>query len=155
VEVVGWFGTPALLRGNIIEIGTGMVGIDDACSGIRSFQATLMISLFLGEWFRLTLRRRLLLAVGGCGLACLFNVARTSALVWIAAGKGVAAMSAWHDPTGVTILVADFLCLWLAALLLRKASKLGGGRSEPTHTQHPTSNIELPAIRNPQPSHVA
>jgi len=49
VELLGWLDIPALQRGNLIELGTGTVGIDEACSGIRSFQATLMISLFLGE----------------------------------------------------------------------------------------------------------
>src|SRR5207249_952825 len=136
VEVVGWLGIPSLLRGNIIEVGTGMVGIDDACSGIRSFQATLMISLFLGELFRLAVRRRLVLVLGGCLLAYIFNVARTSTLVWIASGKGVAAMSAWHDPTGVTILVADFICLWLVALVMRRVGfqpASAGGVSAASH----------------------
>jgi exosortase len=38
VEVLNLTGTPAFRRGNIIEIGTGIVGIEDACSGIRSFK---------------------------------------------------------------------------------------------------------------------
>ena len=50
-DLVGWFGIPAVPHGNVIEVATGMVGIDEACSGIRSFQASLMISLFLGEYY--------------------------------------------------------------------------------------------------------
>jgi hypothetical protein len=38
----------------MIEVGTGLVEIDAACSGIRSFQAALMISLFFGALNRLT-----------------------------------------------------------------------------------------------------
>ena len=53
VELLGWLGVPAMPHGNVIEVATGEVGIDEACSGIRSFQATLMISLFLGEFYRL------------------------------------------------------------------------------------------------------
>jgi len=48
VEMVNVAGVPALLHGNVIEISSGMVGIDEACSGIRSFQATVMIALFFG-----------------------------------------------------------------------------------------------------------
>src|SRR5207253_588987 len=39
---------PALQHGNVIEVGTGFIGIEEACSGVRSLQATLMVSLFLG-----------------------------------------------------------------------------------------------------------
>ena len=42
-ELLGWLGIPAMPHGNVIEVATGEVGIDEACSGIRSFQATLMI----------------------------------------------------------------------------------------------------------------
>jgi Transmembrane exosortase (Exosortase_EpsH) len=48
IELLGWMGVPAMAHGNVIEVSTGMVGIDEACSGIRSFQSSLMISLFLG-----------------------------------------------------------------------------------------------------------
>jgi len=138
VEVVGWIGLPALQRGNVIEVGTGLVGIDDACSGIRSFQATLMVTLFLGGLYRLGFGRRYLLVLGGFLLAFLFNVGRTSLLVWVASGKGMAAMSAWHDPTGVVILVAEFICLWLAGRALRgRTGEMGDGRRG-------ASNIELP-----------
>ena len=140
VEFVGWFGLPALRRGNVIEVGTGMVGIDDACSGIRSFQATLMIALFLGELYRHSFRRRLWLLLGGCALAYVFNVARTSLLVWIASGKGVAAMSAWHDPTGVTILVAGFICLWIAALLMGREHR-SDVKGQPSGAGSQTSEV--------------
>ena len=46
-ELMGWLGEPAMQHGNVIEVSTGVVGIDEACSGIRSFQSSLMISLFL------------------------------------------------------------------------------------------------------------
>jgi len=51
VEVLGFLDVPAIQHGNVIEVSTGMVGINDACSGIRSFQSSLMISLFLGEYY--------------------------------------------------------------------------------------------------------
>jgi hypothetical protein len=54
VEVLGWLGIPAMAHGNVIEVATGMVGIDEACSGIRSFQSSLMISLFFGEFYALS-----------------------------------------------------------------------------------------------------
>ena len=118
MELIGWLGIPALPHGNVIEVATGEVGISDACSGIRSFQATLMISLFLGELYRLSGVRRAVLCLGGFAMSFLFNLVRISLLVWVAASHGIAAIANWHDPAGVTILVACFCGLWAFAVLL-------------------------------------
>ena len=119
-ELLGWLGIPAIPHGNVIEVATGVVGIDEACSGIRSFQATLMISLFLGEFYgwRYSPHRSFL---AGLVLAFLFNLVRMSLLVWVAAHKGIAAIASWHDPAGVTILVACFFSLWWLGVGFRKA----------------------------------
>ena len=36
--------------GTSVRLGNGWVGVDDACGGIRSLQACVMIGLFFGEW---------------------------------------------------------------------------------------------------------
>jgi exosortase len=133
VEGLSWLGLPALQRGNVIEISTGLVGVDEACSGIRSFQATLMISLFLGECYRFDVKRRTILALAGSGLAFAFNVVRTLVLVRVAARDGISALHKWHDPAGVTILVACFCGLWLLAIFLRARN-------------HTTGQDTLPAV---------
>lgn len=71
-ELIGWFGVPAMAHGNVIEVATGQVGIEDACSGIRSFQATLMIALFLGEFYSLCAWRRVIFVVAGFALSMQF-----------------------------------------------------------------------------------
>src|ERR1039457_4701861 len=124
VELLGWLGIPAMPHGNVIEVATGTVGIDEACSGIRSFQATLMISLFLGEFYRLNFVRCTGLVLGGFALSFLFNLARMALLVWVAASKGVTAIESWHDPAGVTILLGCFFGLWGLGVLLRNAETL-------------------------------
>jgi exosortase len=120
IELLGWLGIPAVQHGNVIEISTGLVGIDEACSGIRSFQATLMIGLFLGQFFLLSLRRRFSLLAAGIVLAFSFNIIRTLLLVVIAGRRGLNAMAIWHDPAGVAILLACFLGLWLISMLLKR-----------------------------------
>jgi exosortase len=127
-ELLGWLGIPAMPHGNVIEVATGMVGIDEACSGIRSFQATLMISLFLGEFYSLGAMRRVVCVFAGFALSFLFNIARMSLLVWVAARKGVAAIASWHDPAGVTILVACFFSLWGLGVWLKSGKRKGESR---------------------------
>jgi exosortase len=122
-ELLGWIGIPAMSHGNVIEVATGMVGIDEACSGIRSFQATLMISLFLGEFYSLSTSRRALCVFAGFALAVLFNLSRMSLLVWVAARKGINAIVSWHDPAGVTILVACFFSLWGMGVFMKSKER--------------------------------
>ena len=158
VELVGWLGIPALPHGNVIEVATGMVGISDACSGIRSFQATLMISLFLGELYRLSGVRRTVLCLGGFAMSFLFNLVRMSVLVWVAASKGIAAIANWHDPGGVTILVACFCGLWAFAVWMengkqkaeiRKQKPEVSGQRTDSRSPDPTSTPEnAPTPRN-------
>jgi exosortase len=115
VELVSLRGIAAVQQGNAIEVSTGPVGIDEACSGIRSLQATLMIALFLGEFYRFKITRRLALVGAAVGLSFVFNVGRTFLLVAVAAKQGQVAMEKWHDPAGVTILVGCFTALWALA----------------------------------------
>jgi len=122
VELLGWAGVPALPHGNVIEISTGLVGIEEACSGIRSLQTSLMACLFLGEFYRLSWSRRLLLVPIGLGTAMTFNFCRMFLLTLVAAKKGVSAISQYHDNTGITSAVLCTLTLWGAVLLLNRPS---------------------------------
>ena len=120
VELLGWMNIPAMQRGNLIDLSTGTVGVDEACSGIRSFQSSLMAGLVMGELYRMTAVFRLGLV--GCGLvaAFIFNVARTLLLSWQASQHGIDVIDKWHDPAGMTITIACFFVLWMVAVLLAR-----------------------------------
>jgi exosortase len=119
VEALDWFGIPAMRKGNLIELGTGVVGVDEACSGIRSFQSGVMAALVMGEFYRLRIWARL--GMLGCGLSLAFvlNVARTFLLSWQANDHGIGEVSKWHDPAGLSITVLCFFGLWCIAGLMR------------------------------------
>src|SRR5438552_13504182 len=59
-EIATWFGIPTQLEGNLIRIPNGVVGINEACSGVRSLQTSLMIGLLFGELKRLSVSNRVL-----------------------------------------------------------------------------------------------
>lgn len=119
VEVLNAIGIPAVQLGNVIEVGSGFVGIDEACTGIRSLQATFMVSLFLGEFYGFSTLRRLLLVVSGAFLAFFCNLVRTFLLVWLGAERGIEAIHSWHDPAGHSILMICLLGLWGLSFLIR------------------------------------
>jgi exosortase len=119
-ELLSWSGHPARAAGNLIHLETGVLGVDDACSGVRSLQSMLMASLFLGELYRFSTAVRLGLVAAGLAIALFFNLVRALLLSSVAMAKGVSAISGWHDPAGFSILAASFSVLCLLVWLLRR-----------------------------------
>lgn len=119
-EFVTLCGVPAIAMGNVIELPTGLLGVNEACSGIRSLQSTLMASLFLGGLYRLRWFPRISLVALGVGIAFLLNVVRTVFLSWQGAFNGIEATEKWHDSAGFAILVAVLVCLWLISRAFEK-----------------------------------
>lgn len=119
VGVVGFFGIPAVQHGNLIEVKTGVVGIDEACSGVRSLQSALMLSLFLGELYLFRPGRRVALLVASLITVLFANVVRTSYLTRRAALDGLKQMQAVHDFAGMLVMIIVLpalfgLALWMA-----------------------------------------
>ena len=119
VEILNWCGVPAIQHQNVIQLPNGFVGVDEACSGIRSLQTTLMIALFIGEWLQFRAGRRFLLLAAALILTYAFNLFRTLLLVSLSAGGGAATLHRWHDTVGMGVLLLSLGGLWLLAVLLR------------------------------------
>ncbi len=119
ITILNFIGTLAVQHGNVIELSTGQVGIDDACTGVRSLQATFMVALFLGAFYRMSSGRRALLVLAGALLAFLCNIGRTFLLCEVAANDGIPAIQRWHDPAGYTILAICLFVLWGLSLWLQ------------------------------------
>ena len=142
VELLNLLGFPALTHGNVIETAGGLVDVDEACSGIRSLQAALMLALFFGEWRRLTAARRVTLLGVSFVLACVFNLARTVTLSLVAVKQGAAAVTRWHDPAGVTILLGCFCGVWAAAAWLARGGQARKWAGEKV-SESPTPTFSL------------
>lgn len=115
-ETLGLFGIPVEVQGNLLRVPNGVVGVSEACSGVRSFQTSLMIGLLFGELNRLSVRSRLLLIGGAVAIGLVANFFRAALLVWIASRDGLAAVSRWHDFAGYAIVILVFAgTMWLAS----------------------------------------
>ena len=115
---------PAISHGNLIEISTGVVGVEEACSGIRSFQSALMAALFLGQFFVFRWPVRSSWWASGRRRLSVSNVFRAGILTAIADKDGIPALEKWHDPAGYTILLICFGILTAAALGLKPEPRL-------------------------------
>jgi exosortase len=80
--IMNFAGIAALQRGNTIELANQVVGIDAACTGIESFQASIMASLFLWGLMRLRSVAGLMLVAGGVICALFLNLCRVVVITW-------------------------------------------------------------------------
>ncbi len=129
-DLLNAVGIAAAPLGSIIQLKVGPLGVSEACSGVRSLQASLMAALFLGEQYRFNAWRRAALIGAGAMLAFTCNVGRTFFLAWRAAAEGMSAVEHYHDPAGFTVLTACFVLLWLTALFLLR------GHREPVFSEN-------------------
>ena len=119
VEALSWAGIPAIQSGNVIQISaTAKVGVEEACSGVRSLQTTLMIALFMGELLRFRILRRLVLLVGALVVAFVCNASRAYFLVWVSARKGTEAIAKWHDNVGMAVLFGSLIGVGILCAIL-------------------------------------
>lgn len=138
--VVSAIGFPAVVHGNVIEVSSGLVGVDEACSGVRSLPAVWMAAWFFGELHRLNWRRRLALVAASLLAAVVGNLIRTSTLTWLAASHGVTAVDHWHDTAGMLELVGTLLTVTaLAAWLARRRTTI----SERSSTEGPATSYAV------------
>src|SRR5438067_8333294 len=114
-----WFGIPAQTAGGAITLRTGVVGITEACSGMRSLQAGIMFGLAMGEWFLLRPLRRIVLLFLAIALALCTNLIRTLALSLHAERHGLEAVEKIHDLTGTLAVIVLVITMWICALALR------------------------------------
>ena len=119
VEILHWLGYEAVRQGNLIVIPAGVLGVEEACSGVRSLQSGLMVALFFGEIFRLTLPRRFFLLFAALLAALLGNILRSSFLGILASRQGMAAIPEWHDSAGMAVLLLTIVIIFGIAFFWR------------------------------------
>jgi len=120
VEALHWLGYPAEQRGNLIAIPGSLLGVEEACSGIRSLQSNIMVALAVGEFFRLAPLRRIFLFLLGIGAALAGNAIRSLTLSVAACKSGSEAVDTIHDGTGLAVLIASSAVVLLAGKLLAR-----------------------------------
>jgi exosortase len=138
-------GQPVLYHGNVIEVGAGAIGVDEACSGIRSLQTALMLGVFVGEVYRLGMVRRCVLISVGVLSAIGLNVMRAAFLAWMAARSGLNGMASWHGLAGVLIPMCSFCAIWALAMAFRHSKSNREGRGERSFPKNPCFGFFEPA----------
>jgi len=99
------------VQGKIITLTGGSVGVDEACSGLRSLQASLMVGFAVGEWRLMTLHHRAILVVLAILTAFLSNLIRAYVLSLLIAAGGESLFNEWHDTVGTIAMIGLTLAI--------------------------------------------
>jgi len=118
-DVFYLFGFDVIQRSNLLYVEGVALGVDEACSGIRSLQLTLVVIVFLCLWQPLSPLRTLGLVGGGLIVCLLGNLVRIVILGMIGVHHGLNSLESWHDAVGGVatglILLGILGVRWLVA----------------------------------------
>ncbi|MBW0001633.1 MAG: exosortase/archaeosortase family protein [Verrucomicrobia bacterium] len=140
-ELLNLIGVAACQRGSVVETAAGLIGVDEACSGIKSLQTMVAVGLFLSDFTAWRGPRRFLIVLIGAVLATAANLGRLVLLAWVGSQGGSGGVERWHDPAGAVAFAAA--CLALVAIV----RKLPAAPPAPPPAVHPR-----PAIAASRPS---
>lgn len=129
LNALNLLGIAASRQGNIIELATTSVGVEEACSGVRS----LISCVFAGIVFSALLVRqtwaRVFLVLLAVPLALGMNFLRSLVLT-LMANEGVDIAGTWHDVTGFAVLGVTALVLGGLAVLFDSGDKTNGKNTQ-------------------------
>ena len=96
------------------------VGVEEACSGVRSLQSTIMAAFFFGELLKFPKTLRVTLLALAIPLAFTLNWLRTLTLTLAAHWGGKEQLDAWHDIAGNTAAVGGFVLVLVLAWAMQR-----------------------------------
>jgi exosortase len=128
VELLKLGGVAASQQATVIKLPNTMVGVDEACSGVRSLQSSIMAALFVGD---LTLRRvtwKVIFFIAGILLAIAGNITRSMYLALTAYWDGPDALNRVHDAAGWSVLIFTAVGLIVLSLMVTKLEEFSARR---------------------------
>lgn len=126
VGVLGACGVPVLREGNIIVLAATTLEVAEACSGIRSLQALVALSVVFAYVAQRTLVRRAVLILLAAPTAVFANVVRVSGTGLIAHHHGVEmAEGFYHGFTSWLVFVLAFAVLATTSFLMNRLPHRG------------------------------
>lgn len=132
VGLIHLLGYPATAAGTTITLPNCTVGVEEACSGLRSLQTALMVGVAAGELTLLRFVPRIILLFVAFAMALAGNQVRVLMLVMAGIGGGNGAVSSAHDAAGYVVLAMLLSGVGIAAWTM---GKLGGGVNQERRMQ--------------------
>jgi exosortase len=116
--VLDFLGITHRLQGVTIELASGSLFIEEACSGVQSLFTLLFCAFLIVAWFQRSMALLPLYALAAAASAGIMNGVRISAVAWAQEVKGI------DLAHGVPHAILGYICLALAILLLLSFDRL-------------------------------
>ncbi len=123
VESLRLMGIAADQSGSVITLANCRVGVDEACSGVRSLQSSIMAALFVGD---LTLKSngwKVVFFGAGVSLAVVGNYLRSLYLAYSAHIGGPEQLHKVHDTAGWSVLAFTAVGLILVSMFITRLER--------------------------------
>jgi exosortase/archaeosortase family protein len=143
VHSLHFLGIAAFHAGNIIELARARVGVEEACSGVRSLVSCIFAGLFFSASLVARPWARAVLILLAPLLALAMNFLRSLALT-LMVNRGIGIEGFWHDLTGFAVLGLTAAMLGALALALGREAKPAAKKDPPGPGPAPASR-ENPA----------
>jgi exosortase len=149
VGLLHFLGYPATAAGTTITLPNCTVGVEEACSGLRSLQTALMVGVAAGELTRLGAWGRVALMFVAFVMALAGNQVRVLMLALAGIGGGNRAVENLHDTAGYVVLAILLGGVGLAATLGKRWQGLAkelAGKGAPSSASLPASSGYRPSL---------
>ena len=124
VGLLHLFGYPATAAGTTITLPNCTVGVEEACSGLRSLQTALMVGVAAGELARLASWGRVALLLVAFVMAVVGNQVRVLMLTMAGIRGGNEAVAQLHDTAGYVVLAILLGGVGLAATIGKRFERI-------------------------------
>ena len=116
--------------GNIIHLANISLGVEEACSGLNSLSALMVVSLLIGFLICPRMSVRVLLFALSIPLSIAVNILRVTGTAIIADYHEQFALGFYHSFTGWLVFIAGFAILYSLAKGLNWLTRSSGGRTQ-------------------------
>ena len=114
VRALQGVGVAAFQDGNIINLAGASLGVEEACSGLRSMSALAVLALLMGYMRKDSLPKRLMPFVLAFPIAILINILRVvGTAFFVEHGNLEFAMGFYHSFAGWLVFLTGFALIWL------------------------------------------
>lgn len=119
VHLIGLFGMPVFLEGNIISLPHTTLEVVDACSGIRSLMTLITLAVLLAYFHHKQIWKRLVVLALAIPVAVMANATRVATTGFLTQYSQAWGHGPLHDFQGWLVFVASFAGLGLCSYLLK------------------------------------
>lgn len=111
VEILNILGIVAEPVGYTIVLTNGVLGVEEACSGLRSLQSSLMLAIFFGYLYFTNYVSIFIVLVYSIIIAVFINLIRTLTLSITAEKLGLEKINEIHDVLGYILMILNILLI--------------------------------------------